>query len=143
MAKYIEPVMIVSALPDNDDADLLRNKLREFNRNAVGIEKEFAFYARNKQDEVVGGILVTAEKTSIFIDILFVDDKYRGKGIGTKLMLAAEKEAIKRNIHYSTTDTFDFQAVNFYLANGYESIGIIKNYIEGHDKHYFRKKLNH
>ena len=56
--------------------------------------------------------------------------------------MKAEDEAIKRNIYYSTTDTFDFQAVNFYISNGYESIGIIRNYIEGHDKYYFRKCIN-
>lgn len=141
MTNILDSVLIDSGDPSNNDAEILRRGLREFNRNAVGIESEYAFYARNNNDELLGGIIVTAEKSSIYIDILYVDEKYRGNGIGNKLIMKAEDEAIKRNIYYSTTDTFDFQAVNFYISNGYESIGIIRNYIEGHDKYYFRKKL--
>lgn len=65
----------------------------------------------------------------------------RSAGIGSKLLDYAEKEAINRNIQISTTDTFEFQAVNFYRKNGYNEIGVITNYLKGYDRVFFRKKL--
>jgi hypothetical protein len=38
-------------------------------------------------------------------------------------------------------DTWDFQAEEFYLKNGYERIGELKNYWHGHSKIFLRKKL--
>lgn len=57
-------------------------------------------------------------------------------------MLAAEQEGLNRNIFYSTTDTYSFQAVDFYIKNGYSEIGRIEAHIEGHDRVFFRKKLS-
>jgi len=57
-------------------------------------------------------------------------------------VLAAEQEGLNRNIFYSTTDTYSFQAVDFYIKNGYSEIGRIEAHIEGHDRVFFRKKLS-
>lgn len=38
-------------------------------------------------------------------------------------------------------DTFDFQAEEFYLKNGYTAIGEIENFPKGHKRIYFSKKL--
>jgi hypothetical protein len=42
------------------------------------------------------------------------------------LLYTAEQEAIKNGCVFSTVDTWDFQAEEFYLKNGYERIGEIK-----------------
>jgi hypothetical protein len=38
-------------------------------------------------------------------------------------------------------DTFDFQARDFYLKQGYEIFGTLENCPEGHNRYYFQKKL--
>lgn len=38
-------------------------------------------------------------------------------------------------------DTFDFQAEEFYIKNGYDVIGEIKNFPKGHRRIYFSKVL--
>ena len=139
--KNIDDITIKTSLQSNDkNGQYIRDKLYQFNIDQIGQDIKYSIYAYDI-DKLVGGILVSEEKTSIFIDILWVDDAYRQCGIGSKLVDAAEQNAIKKNILYSTTDTFEFQAVNFYLKNGYSEIGRIPKYIEGHDKIYFRKKL--
>ncbi len=60
----------------------------------------------------------------------------------TELLEAAEKEAVGNGCIFSLVDTWDFQAEEFYLKNGYERMGEIKNYWHGHSKLFLRKKLN-
>lgn len=47
------------------------------------------------------------------IKYLFVDEKIRGRNIGSMLMVEAEKETLRRGCKYSFVDTFSFQAPGF------------------------------
>lgn len=38
-------------------------------------------------------------------------------------------------------DTFDFQAKNFYIKQGYEIFGILDNCPEGHKRYYMKKNI--
>lgn len=49
-----------------------------------------------------------------------MEENVRKQGYGTKLLDAAESEAIKNGCIFSLLDTWDFQAEDFYLKNGYE-----------------------
>jgi ribosomal protein S18 acetylase RimI-like enzyme len=141
MDKELNNILInIDVSPSEEEEKFIRDQLHQFNVNQIGKDEQYAVFAYNNND-IIGGVLVNTEKSSIFIDILWVDETLRGQGIGSKLLIAAEKEGINRNIQYSTTDTFDFQAVDFYIKNGYSEIGRIAAYIEGHDKVFFRKKL--
>lgn len=140
MHKELKNILInIELSPAAGKEKFIRDQLHQFNINEIGKDEQYAVFAYN--NDIVGGILVNTERSSIFIDILWVDETLRGQGIGSKLLIAAEKEGINRDIPYSTTDTFDFQAVDFYIKNGYSEIGRIVAYIERHDKVFFRKKL--
>ena len=39
-------------------------------------------------------------------------------------------------------DTFDFQARDFYLKNGYDVFGLLDDCPEGHTRYYLSKHLN-
>lgn len=75
------------------------------------------------------------------IRILWVNKEYRSKGIGTFLLNHVEKIAKKKGATVSMLDTFDFQAEAFYLKNGYQSIGEIKDFPQGHRRIYLSKKI--
>ena len=72
---------------------------------------------------------------------MWVEGNLQKQGWGTKLLHAAEREAIKNGCIFSLVDTWDFQAKEFYLKNGYERIGEVKNYWHGHSKIFLRKNL--
>lgn len=75
------------------------------------------------------------------IKYLWVSEELRGQGIGSKLLVAAENEAIKRGAKYSFVDTFDFQAPEFYKKQGYEEIFKLYEYPYTGSRYYFIKTL--
>jgi GNAT superfamily N-acetyltransferase len=104
-------------------------------------DKEFSVFLKNDLGEIVGGIQAHFDTESVYVETLWVDEKLRKKGYGSKLLNAAELEAIKNGCVFSTLDTWNFQAEGFYLKNGYEPMGEIKKYWHGHSRIFLRKVL--
>ncbi len=120
---------------------ILREGIINFNEPFVGCKPaQFSVYVK-ENDIIIGGAIVFAHSQSIYVDVLWIDENHGRLGIGSHLLQTLEKEAVKRNISESTLDTFSFQAEQFYLKQGYQHLGTIKNYINGHDRIYLRKKL--
>ncbi len=129
-------------LPSEEDSKVVRNGIVSFNMKKLNADnKSFSIFLKDEEGRVQGGIMTWLDNESLYIDILWIDEKWRGKDYGTQLMQAAEAEARKQGCIYSTVDTFDFQAEPFYLKNGYERMGEIKNYIRSHSRIFMRKKI--
>ncbi|KQM64522.1 hypothetical protein ASE74_10895 [Pedobacter sp. Leaf216] len=75
------------------------------------------------------------------INIIWVKLEYRSQGIGTCILKYVEDIARARGASVAMLDTFDFQAEKFYLKNGYEPIGEIQDFPQGHKRIYFSKRL--
>ena len=56
----------------------------------------------------------------LYIDHLWVDEKFRNQRLGTKLVQSAEDLAKQNGCLFSTIDTMDWQALDFYKKLGYE-----------------------
>lgn len=127
--------------PSEKDNSFIRNKLQEFNDNYTGVTAiQFSVFAK-ENNEVQGGAICYLDENSIYIDILWVDEKHRKSGIGSKIIKLAEEEGVKKGAIYSTLDTFDFQAEGFYKKCGYQRIGVIPAYLGNHDRIFMRKKI--
>jgi GNAT superfamily N-acetyltransferase len=101
------------------------------------------YIAKNGNDEEVGGILAgIGYWNGLEINILWVKDEYRKKGIGTYILKYVEDVAKAKGATVAMLDTFDFQAEEFYLKNGYVPIGEIRNFPKGHKRIYFSKRLD-
>ncbi|WP_316844430.1 GNAT family N-acetyltransferase [Pedobacter psychrodurus] len=101
------------------------------------------YIAKNENDEEVGGILAgIGYWNGLEINILWVKDEYRKKGIGTYILKYVEDVAKAKGATVAMLDTFDFQAEEFYLKNGYVPIGEIQNFPKGHKRIYFSKRLD-
>ena len=101
------------------------------------------FVAKDENGIEIGGILAgIGYWNGLEINILWVKEEYRKKGVGTKILKYTEKIAIEKGVEISMLDTFDFQAEKFYLKNGYKPIGEMKGFPEGHRRIYFSKKLS-
>ena len=65
---------------------VLREGIISFNEPFLGSKPEsFSVYA-NDNNRIIGGAIVYAHTKSIYIDILWVDNNYRGSGIGADLL---------------------------------------------------------
>jgi GNAT superfamily N-acetyltransferase len=129
------------------DYDKIGRDITKFNfahlpANSSNNMMELGFVARNDW-ELLGGItgkLLLGNCLSI--DILWVYERYRKQGYGSKLLEALEQAARKLDSRLSVVDTFDFQALGFYEKNGYEVFGVLDDCpCPGNKRYYLRKVL--
>ncbi|WP_232517394.1 GNAT family N-acetyltransferase [Aquimarina aggregata] len=120
--------------------------INEYNLSKVpaiaDIWTRLEFVAKDENGIEIGGILAgLGYWNGLEINILWVKEEYRKKGVGTRILKHAEKIAIEKGAKISMLDTFDFQAEEFYLKNGYNPIGEMNGFPEGHRRIYFSKEL--
>ena len=77
----------------------------------------------------------------LYIDVLFVEETHRGKQLGSLLLNKAETEAKLMGGSLSHLDTFDWQAKDFYLKQGYEVFGVLEDCPAKHKRYYMKKTL--
>lgn len=134
--------VVVDHEPSQADNAIIKEGLIAAHEHIIGErDKQFSVFLKNDSGKIFGGIQAFLDSESIYIDVLWVGEILQKQGHGTKLLDAAELEAIKNGCIFSLVDTWDFQAEGFYLKNGYERLGEIKNYWHGHSKIFLRKKL--
>jgi GNAT superfamily N-acetyltransferase len=75
----------------------------------------------------------------MFVEALWVDEAWRGRGVGAALLRQAEEQAATSGCHSAWLDTF--QARDFYLRFGYEPFGALEDYPVGQTRFFLRKRL--
>lgn len=89
----------------------------------------------------VGGVYGATMWTWLMIDGLWIAPSLRGQGLGKKLLLAAEAEAIARGCSGSWLGTFDFQSRDFYQHLGYTVFSELSGFPPGHVHFHLRKNF--
>lgn len=122
----------------------IESQMEEFNRNELsftGKQLEVPInYMIKVENKVVAGIKSCFYLEEILsIGVLFVDESFRHKGLGTVLLEKVESEAKERGAKLAHLYTFDFHAKDFYLKHGYEIFGILENCPKGHACYYMKK----
>lgn len=90
--------------------------------------KKFLSVAEYDADALIGGLLAQVFWQWIKIDELFIDQAYRRKGLGTKLVRKALELAANLGCHKALVYTFSFQAVGFYEHLGFDILSELKDY---------------
>lgn len=78
-------------------------------------------------DKLMGGAIGFVQYNWYFLDLLYIDEEYRGQDIGTNLLKQIEEFARRENLTGVRMETWDFQARGFYEKNGYEVFAEIKD----------------
>ena len=86
------------------------------------------------EDIVIKGVLVYEYfYDRIEIDYIIVNNNYRNNGIATKLLNFIENKYNNiRNITLEVRES-NYEAINFYLKNGFKKVTIRKNYYKNED----------
>ena len=111
----------------------------------IGIEPRNAqplfAMSHDQQGRLIGGLCATTVWGWLQIKELWVAESARGSDTGSRLMNAAEREALSRGCHHALVDTFDFQARPFYEKLGYEVFGELDDFPLGHRRYFMKKRL--
>ena len=77
----------------------------------------------------------------LYVSTVFVDEGYRRKGLGARLMREMEKRAAAMGVNMIRLDTYDWQGKEFYEALGYECVGHYENKEDGFSEYFYLKRL--
>jgi GNAT superfamily N-acetyltransferase len=98
-----------------------------------------ALALRAPDGALVGGLYGATMWGWLLIDGLWVAEAVRGRGLGRRLLLAAEAAALERGCRGASLGTFDFQARGFYERVGYTVFGEHADFPAGHTHFELRK----
>ena len=98
-------------------------------------------YLEDAQNKKLAGLTGETFGNWLCIQFLFVRESCRGKGIGRKLLEAAEAEARQRGCKYAFVTTFSFQAPAFYKKHGYQEVFTLEEDPYTSKRHYYTKQL--
>lgn len=137
----VSSVRIDDNVSDSDEAAVIRGLL-SFNEEWIGPsnEERVRFVARDELG-VAGGLLGHIKWKWLYVAKLWVDERVRGRGVGTQLLTAAEDLARQRGCTDASLNTFEYQARPFYEKLGYEMYGTLDGYPPGYRQFYLRKRL--
>ncbi|MGP4084785.1 GNAT family N-acetyltransferase [Streptomyces sp. KR55] len=138
---------------DKSRRDLLRTRLRNSNTAASPVlrdlrgtpaEREVPLHVwvLDGSDALAGGLVGHTWATWLHVTYLWVDERHRGAGLGSRLLSEAERVArAERGCSASRLETWDFQAPKFYEKQGYDVVCAIPDYPPGITEFTLTKRL--
>ena len=77
----------------------------------------------------------------LYVSTVFVDEGFRRKGIGTRLIREMEKRAAAMGVNAIRLDTFSWQGKEFYEALDYTIVGHYDHAEDGYSEYFFLKRI--
>jgi GNAT superfamily N-acetyltransferase len=138
-----EPLRVESRV-ENDDIHALEDRLYEVNLARTGRTdgSMLGIFVRDAEGALRAGLYGHTWGGWLEVRALWVREEERGRGLGSRLLAAAEAEARARGCHTAILETHSFQAPEFYRRHGYEVYAEHVGYPPGHSKLYLKKHLN-
>jgi GNAT superfamily N-acetyltransferase len=106
----------------------------------LGDEAELAIFVRDG-GKIVAGVSGWTWGDCCELQSLWVEPSLRGRWLGTRLIAAAEAEAVRRGCSQTVHFTWSFQAGRLYERCGYELVGRVEGFPSGTDVLWYRKRL--
>lgn len=119
----------------SEDTDVLFQEIMAYAKQQRDHDplEPFAFFIRDENNQIKGGCNGNIGYGWIYVDQLWIDETFRGKGYGTTLMQMAEKLGMDKNCVAAAVNTMDWEALDFYKKLGFriefERHGLAKNSI--------------
>ena len=113
-----------------EDAAYIGEKINEIVPHEVDAdEEEFVLKVENENGEIVGGCIAQAYEyrwSRMFLDTLWVDERYRHHGIGSMIIREVERIAREKDCRVVTLGTASYMARPFYEKHGYTVFTTLK-----------------
>ena len=128
---------------DDKEVEYIESKLSFFDENYITYKMDGSIQIGIEEDgQVVAGLdaCVTAFKI-LYVSTVFVDERYRRKGYGKRLIEEMEKRAKEMGVNTIRLDTFSWQGKEFYESLDYEIVGSYENTDDGYAEFFFLKRI--
>ena len=137
----------VSDQLDNEFYHDLQQRLRGYNRQ-VAHQMEppevvpLNIRVEDASGKLIGGVAAVTYWGWLVIKLFVLDNDQRGNRLGAQLLKLLHREARARGCTAAHTTTYDFQALKFYVKQGYRVVGELKDYPAGYDYYWLRKDFD-
>jgi GNAT superfamily N-acetyltransferase len=141
-------VVTLEDQPDEATQIVLLSGLAAYNEFRAGpdpvrqAQNHLCIVARDSEGRVRGGLQGVTIGAWMAIDLVWVEEAFRGQGVGARLLEKAEAAARQRGCKWSILATFDFQAPKFYLSRNYVEYARMEDFPLGHTRFQLRKALD-
>lgn len=135
--------MTIIDLNEEQAADI-ESRLSAFDEDHISYKMDGCIKIGMKENgRLIAGLdaCVTAFRI-LYVSTVFVDEAYRRKGVGARLIREMEKRAAAMGVNTIRLDTFNWQGKEFYEALGYEAVGHYENDSDGYAEYFFLKRLD-
>lgn len=129
--------------PRARDLAELEEQINEFNFATTGLRdgRSLAVFLRDASGALRAGLAGHTWGGCAEIRFLWVREAERHSGLGSRLLRAAEHEALARGCVQIVLSTHSFQAPDFYRRHGYRECGRAEGYPRGHAQIFLTKVL--
>jgi GNAT superfamily N-acetyltransferase len=126
-----------------EDRETVLRGLRAFNESQIGPANHLPVHlvVRDAQREVIGGLLGDTKWGWLYVDKLWIAERARGLGLGSRLLARAEDVARERGCIGVFLSTFEHQARPFYEQRGYELFGTLDGFPAATRQYYLCKRF--
>jgi len=126
-----------------EDEDIILEHLKAYNVASFGQSdrRELAIPIYDDHGNLLGGLTGYTGRGWLYIGMLFVPEKMRGKGLAARMLDMAEQEARTRGCIGAYIDTMNPDALSVYFKQGYIEIGRLKGLAGGHNVTWLEKRF--
>ena len=134
----------IQRAPTDAEIEELRERLIEFNVSKHGYTdvSKMGVFIRDDGGALEAGVYAYGWGGVLEVELLWVSESARGRGLGSRIMRAVEDEARSLGFSKIVLDTFSFQAPGFYEKLGFRITSTIDNFPEGHSHYLLVKELS-
>ncbi|MBP6951636.1 MAG: N-acetyltransferase [Alphaproteobacteria bacterium] len=127
--------------PSSEDVAVLDQGIEDNARLKKGMDpiEPFAFFVKDQKGQVLAGCRGDIIHGCVYTGSLWVSEPLRGKGIGTRLLQAAEQLAREKGCAMATINTMDWEALELYQSLGYK-VDLARKGYKNNSTFYFLKK---
>ena len=128
---------------NEDQVEDIEARLSAFDENFITYKMDGCIRIGVEDDgRLIAGLdaCITAFRI-LYVSTVFVDEAYRRKGIGARMIREMEKRALAMGVNTVRLDTFNWQGKAFYEALGYQCAGHYENAEDGYSEYFFVKRI--
>jgi ribosomal protein S18 acetylase RimI-like enzyme len=136
-------ITIVSEDGHGAIAKFLDTSIKAWSDRVVGPARRqwYSYAAQTPNGDICGGVACYIYRDVLLVDTLWLDDAFRGRGLGSQLMDMAERRGREEACAFAFLDTMNWQARPFYEKRGYRVFHEFQMEGGKYTRFYMRKDL--